>query len=173
MTDNAIALDFETYYVAAYLVALHSDDYHWVGPPKEADWSRLKAALAVVHNASFEKLVIMRLLQDGIIPADCAPREYFDTADMVAYLGCIRKLDVASKELLGRPMSKAVRTGMKGRTLRQVEPWPHGICSSSTGICGPSANNVCHKSTETPASEACSPTPTPSTATSKRSFNAP
>jgi DNA polymerase I-like protein with 3'-5' exonuclease and polymerase domains len=140
MTDNAIALDFETYYdneysltklsswayvfhplFAAYLVALHNDDYHWVGPPKEADWSRLKAALAVVHNASFEKLVIMRLLQDGIIPADCAPREYFDTADMVAYLGCIRKLDVASKELLGRPMSKAVRTGMKGRTLRQVE----------------------------------------------------
>ena len=81
------AVDFETYYDSnyslknlntwtyvfdkekfdAYLVSIHNANETWVGHPKDYDWSKLDGDLLIIHNASFDGLVIKRLQQDGII----------------------------------------------------------------------------------------------------------
>jgi len=136
------AVDFETYYdkeysltdmspwayvhdkrFDAYLVAVHGGPdggFHWVGHPSKFDWTLIKGARLLMHNASFDNLVIERLRELGIVPADCIPAEVLCTADMVAYLSAPRKLDGASEHLLGRKMDKTVRANMKGRTYQDA-----------------------------------------------------
>lgn len=130
-----IAIDFETYYdkdyslrnmstynyihderFDAYLVALYSDDLQWVGHPSEFDWTKIKGATLLAHNASFDEMVLDHLRELGIVPADCIPGDMICTADMVAYLGCRRGLKTACHELLDIDISKAVRSNMQGKT---------------------------------------------------------
>ena len=139
MKQQACAIDYESYfndeyslskmsthqYVTdprfdAYLVAIHNDDMHWVGHPKDFDWESVDGYLFVAHNVSFDAVVTKRLQELGVIPAHIKFSGTFDTADMAAYLGSKRDLKSASKNLLGREMSKAVRSNMKGRTYQDV-----------------------------------------------------
>jgi len=136
---KAVAVDFETYYdkeyslskmsvyqythdeqFDAYLVAVYNDDIKWVGNPKDFDWKSIEGHLLVMHNKSFDALVVERLQELGVIDPSLKFGGYFDTADMAAYLGCQRNLKMASKHLLGRDMSKATRTAMKGKTMKDV-----------------------------------------------------
>jgi DNA polymerase I-like protein with 3'-5' exonuclease and polymerase domains len=104
----------------AYLVAIHNDDIHWVGHPKDFDWNLIDGHLFIAHNVSFDKVVVDRLQELGIIPAHIKFSGTFDTADLAAYLGSKRDLKSASKNLLGREMSKAVRSNMKGKSYQDV-----------------------------------------------------
>lgn len=134
MPRPLIAIDFETYYDSeyslrkmstwayvndprfdAYLVALHGDGVHWVGDPKKCDWSAIKEAVVVMHNASFDQMVLERLIEQGVVPQDCRPARVLCTADMTAYLGCKRDLASAAKFLLHKEISKQVRTNMQGK----------------------------------------------------------
>lgn len=133
--NGIVAVDFETYYddeyslsktstwnyvhsprFDAYLVAIHGEGVHFVGHPSKADWSALHGKTVVMHNASFDELVLARLVEMGVVPADVKPAEVICTADMSAYLGCKRDLKTAARELLGKDVSKEVRANMKGRT---------------------------------------------------------
>jgi hypothetical protein len=135
-----LCIDFETYYdeevsvsimspyeymhhprFDAYLVSMYNGgDISWVGDPKECDWSKCHDKLLVAHNVGFDKAVFDRLQELGVIPADVVPRGWFCTADMVAYLRCKRDLKTAARILLGKTISKAVRTNMKGRTFQDA-----------------------------------------------------
>lgn len=135
MQQPLIAIDFETFYTKdyslrkmstwayvndprfdAYLVALHGDGVHWVGNPKDCDWSVLKGAIGVMHNAAFDQMVLDRLVELGIVPEDCLPDEIHCTMDLAAYLGCKRDLASAANNLLGIKVSKQVRADMLGKT---------------------------------------------------------
>lgn len=142
MSDRLIAaVDFETFYDSkdgytlreqtpveyvndprfnAYLVAVAFSDGRpsFVGNPKNFDWHSLDDALLLAHNATFDGMVLRRLEQLGIV--DERPREWLDTADLTAYLGVTRNLKNACKELLGRNISKEVRTAMDGKTDRDL-----------------------------------------------------
>lgn len=137
------AIDFETYYSTkdgytlsaltpyeythdarfdAYLVAVAFSDKRptFVGNPKDFDWSSVSGAQLLAHNAAFDGMVLRRLEELGIVPEE--PRDWLDTADMVAFLGVTRNLKNACKELLGLEVSKAVRTAMDGKTDRDLSP---------------------------------------------------
>ena len=131
---DIVAVDFETYYDSeyslekmstwnyvhdpkfdAYLVAFHGDGVSYVGHPSKADWSQLHGKLVVMHNASFDALVLARLQELGVVPPDVVPRGILCTADLSAYLGCKRDLKTAARELLGVKIEKTVRADMKGK----------------------------------------------------------
>lgn len=134
-----IAIDFETFYTAEYSLSkmstwayIHDDRFDaylvsafdgvtkWVGHPTKFDWSSIDNALVLMHNASFDEMVLDHLRELGIVPPNVKPREVLCTADMVAWLGCKRDLKTASRELLHTEISKAVRSGMKGRTYQDA-----------------------------------------------------
>lgn len=141
-TDRLIAaVDFETFYDTksnytlkdmtpyeyvhddrfdAYLVAVAYSDGRptFVGNPKDYDWSQLDDAQLLAHNATFDGMVLRRLEELGIV--EPKPRDWLDTADMVAFLGVTRNLKTACKELLDLDISKAVRTAMDGKTDRDL-----------------------------------------------------
>lgn len=105
----------------AYLVAFTSEDgQRFVGAPEEFDWSSLAGAHLIAHNAAFDGMVLNRLFELGKVARfeyalDC-------TADMVAFFCIPRSLKDACKHLLGRTLSKKVRTEMDGKTLRDLSP---------------------------------------------------
>lgn len=100
----------------AYLVAVAFGDgsESYVGRPNDFDWTRLRGKVCLAHNASFDSVVTMRLRDMGVVPADVA-NDWLDTADLAAYLGVQRNLKNACKYLLGREISKAVRSNMDGK----------------------------------------------------------
>lgn len=137
---DAYAVDFETFYdkeyslkkmstwnyvyderFDAYLVAVHGKDLHWVGHPKDFDWSKLDGKLLIMHNASFDGLVIQRLQEDGVIDPSLELGNLFDTADLAVWLSAPRSLKGATETLLKREMSKDMRDFMKGRTYAQAK----------------------------------------------------
>ena len=139
MSTKAASFDYESFYsddyslsnmsthqyvtdprFDAYLLAVHNDDMHWVGHPKDFDWDSVNGFLFIAHNVSFDKVVTNRLQELGIVPAHIKFSGTFDTADMAAYLGSKRDLKSASENLLGREMSKAVRSNMKGKTYQDM-----------------------------------------------------
>lgn len=105
----------------AYLVAFTSEDgQRFVGAPEAFDWSSLAGAHLIAHNAAFDGMVLNRLFELGKVARfeyalDC-------TADMVAFFCIPRSLKDACKHLLGRTLSKKVRTEMDGKTLRDLSP---------------------------------------------------
>lgn len=128
------AIDFESFYakgcdigtlgayhylrhpkVEVYLVSVVTDDFEWVGHPKDFDWARLDGAFLVAHNLSFDGLVLAHLIERGIVPplklagSGC-------TANLSVYLGAPRNLAGATKQLLGLDVSKDMRAWMKGKT---------------------------------------------------------
>ena len=133
------AVDFETYYDSkyslkemstweyvyhpkshAYLVSVYHPDYVYVGPPSKCDWNFLTGKTLVMHNASFDGLVMTRLNELGVIPESCAPAGLFDTADLAAWLKVRRNLAAATRFLLKRSASKVMRDRMKGLTYQQA-----------------------------------------------------
>lgn len=105
----------------AYLVALTSEDgQRFVGSPEAFDWSSCAGAHLIAHNAAFDGMVLNRLVELGKVPMfehtlDC-------TADMVAFFCIPRSLKDACKHILGRVLSKKVRTAMDGRTFSDLNP---------------------------------------------------
>ena len=127
------AIDFESYYakdcdistlgayhylrnpkVDVYLVSVVTDDFVWVGHPKDFDWHRIDGAFVVAHNLSWDGLVLAHLIERGIVPS-IKIAGFGCTANLSVYLGAPRNLASASKQLLGREMSKDMRTWMKGK----------------------------------------------------------
>lgn len=138
--SDYLGFDFETYYDAeyslkkmstwnyvfhekfdAYLLAVYDGKDKWVGNPNDFDWSSIKDKTLVMHNASFDELVIKRLQQDGKAPADLGYKGCLDTADLAVWMGAPRDLKGACRELLGLGVSKAVRDAMKGKTAAAAE----------------------------------------------------
>lgn len=134
-----VAIDYETYYdgdyslktmntwnyvfdkrFSAYLVAIHGDGIHYVGEPSKFDWRTIAGYTPLAHNAGFDGVVNIRLQRDGIIPADLPLEPWIDTADLAVYLRAPRNLAGAVEHLLGRKMSKVVRSAMKGKTYAQA-----------------------------------------------------
>lgn len=137
--NDGIGFDFETYYdksyslstmstwnyihddrFDAYLLAVYNGETKWVGHPKDFDWSLIKDKVLVMHNASFDELVLKRLQDLGIAPKDLGYERCFCTADMAAYLSSPRDLKRASKALLDLDVSKDVRDAMKGLTMKEA-----------------------------------------------------
>lgn len=134
---EVVAIDFETLYDSKtkyslknmtpsdyvrhprfdpYLVAFTADSGgKFVGPPCDFDWTCLEGSHLIAHNATFDGMVLQRMLELKMIPSftytmDC-------TADMCACLGLGRSLKHAAENVLGIVLSKKVRTDMDGKTL--------------------------------------------------------
>jgi len=135
----AIAVDFETFYSRdysvgdagiwhyvndprfdAYLVSVAGEGIEFVGHPKDFDWRQLSGKTLVSHNASFDGMVFLRLMELGVIPDDVRFAEWHCTANLSCYSGGIRALSGAAKGLLGEDISKDLRGWMKGRTWQDV-----------------------------------------------------
>lgn len=84
-------------------------------PEKFADWENLEGRLCLAHNASFDQVATIRLAELGKIPAYMKDQRWACTADMSVYMGAPRHLKGAMKELMGREISKEVRSNMDGR----------------------------------------------------------
>ena len=98
--DDIIAIDFETYYDSEYslkklstynyiydeqfdpyLVSAYSKDFSFVGPPSKLDWQCIHGKVVVMHNASFDELVMQRLMELGVIPETVKPAQVLCTAE--------------------------------------------------------------------------------------------
>ena len=131
---NAYAIDFETYYdnevsvkelgAEAYtrhpkyyagMVSIVGPDLKWVGKPEDAPWSKIKSSVWVAHNAQFDRWVLNRLRDQGVVPNNVYPAKWVDTTAIPAYLQVKRDLANAAKVLLGKQVDKAVRTQMSGK----------------------------------------------------------
>jgi hypothetical protein len=129
-----IAIDFETYYDKrlnvsqlgsvnylahpegdVYLMAAAGDDgFRWTGRPEDFDWSLVKNARVIAHNASFDGAIFR------VRPQLPRPREINCTAALSAWCGSGRSLLVASNNLLGLKISKAPRDAMAGRSWEGI-----------------------------------------------------
>lgn len=136
------AFDYETYYSKTYsirdlgnyaythhqefdaylLSVVGSDGYEYIGPPKDFDWAMLNGADVIAHNAGFERAVTVRLLELGIIKGPVEFGNFYDTADLAAYLGYPRSLAEASKGLLGIIPDKTARDRAKGLHWADMSP---------------------------------------------------
>jgi len=151
-TRKEYAVDFETYYdddfslrkmptwsyvfdeqkFDAYLVAVVGEDLKWVGDPKDFDWELLRDSRVIMHNASFDYLVMLRLARDGMIPEGINESlDVVDTADMAAFMRTARNLADACKYLMGVTLSKEVRARMKGVTASEAKDkgWWTDVCN--------------------------------------------
>ena len=137
----AIAIDFETFYGGEYslkhmntwkyvndeqrfdpyLVAIHSDDLSYTGPVAGAPWGALVRRELVAHNATFETMILDRLMSEGKIPPLGTPVMH-DTVDLAGWMRTPRDLKKASKALLGVEVSKEVRKKMENRRFESLTP---------------------------------------------------
>ena len=127
-----ISIDFETYYddevsvktlgnwaytrhpqFYAYLVSVFDGETAWVGRPEDLDWSVLKGATLLAHNAGFDKSVAEALAETGIIPE--LDNEWICTANMTSFLCSERALAIAANTLLQKRRDKTIRDNMKGK----------------------------------------------------------
>jgi hypothetical protein len=139
---NPVVIDFETYYdkeyslkelptwqyvhdpkFDAYLVSVYGEDIQFIGDPRKFDWTQITGRTLIMHNASFDLQVLLRLQELGIVKGipDALEFDTFDTADMVAYFKLPRNLKSAAKFLLGIEADKTMRDVMQGKTLAEAE----------------------------------------------------
>jgi DNA polymerase I-like protein with 3'-5' exonuclease and polymerase domains len=131
---RTIAIDFEAYYDKRlnisqfgsvnylahpdgdiYLLAAAGDDgLRWIGRPEDFDWSLVKNARVIAHNASFDGAIFK------VRPQLPRPREINCIAALSAWCGSGRSLLVASHNLLGLKISKAPRDAMAGRSWEGI-----------------------------------------------------
>ena len=140
------AVDFETFYSSkdgyglkqqtmweytrdtrfdAFMVSVHGHNNQgevitFVGFPEAFNWEQLRGCTLICHNASFDGLVMSRIQELNLVPN--IPFEYVCTADLAAFLRVPRNLKGATYHLLGKEMSKAVRTSMDGVRYRTLPP---------------------------------------------------
>lgn len=139
---EAVAVDFETFYDSKskyslrnltpyeyvhhpkfdpYMVSIVSESgEEFVGDPSKFNWDSLSTASLVAHNASFDAMVVTRMIETGRIPESIAQCPWFCTADLAAYLLVPRNLKDAAHYLLGITISKKVRAEMDGYSLRDA-----------------------------------------------------
>lgn len=125
---DVLALDFETYYSASYSVrslgysayvndprfcatsiAVSDGDLAYSADPRFFPWGLLQNKTIVAHNAAFDIAVFKRLQETGVIPTDCQPAQWHDTAALCAFLGIPRSLAEAANCVLHLTLDKAVR----------------------------------------------------------------
>lgn len=131
------AIDYETYYdddcsiakhgarayfnhpdFDAYMVTIvgEQEGQEFVGRPEDFDWSSLpRPCLFVSHNAGFDEMLTMHLVETGKLPEEAIPDLWECTADMSAYLKAPRSLKEASAHFFGIEVSKETRDSMKGK----------------------------------------------------------
>jgi hypothetical protein len=98
-----------------YLVSAYGDDLNLACSPKDFSWDILHRRTVISHNANFDSQVFDHLQGQGVIPKGIQPQEWNCSANLSAYLGVPRALDGAAMQLLGREVSKLVRTDMRGK----------------------------------------------------------
>lgn len=139
-----VAIDFETYYddnvslskiptwkytfhkdATPHTVSVFGDGISFVGEPNKFDWSLINDHELLIHNASFDGLILKRLYKEGVIPGGIKFRRLIDTADMSSYLRHPRALGDVIKVVFNVELSKGIRDKMKGKTRHQmdVEGW--------------------------------------------------
>lgn len=96
----------------------------YVGRPENFKfYENVRHRLIAMHNASFDETAMLACINRGLMPAflknEC---KYVCTADLSSYLLAPRNLKGAMKELFGKEISKAVRTGMDGRNDYDLSP---------------------------------------------------
>jgi hypothetical protein len=129
------SIDFETYYdgdctvkkLGPWLYTQHPDfecymisyvdttGVEWVGEPKDFDWKLLNGKRLIAHNATFEQACLDYLREKGILPNDVKWAEFFDSADMAAYLKVPRSLFEAMFNLCGIKIDKGMRDKARGK----------------------------------------------------------
>ena len=85
----------------AYLVAVTDGQRTCVCPPAKFPWATISGRIWVSHNRDFDRAVFERLQEQGVIPANVRPREWFCTAAASAYVQQPRDLAGAAKAVLG------------------------------------------------------------------------
>lgn len=165
--QKVFAIDTETFYAKDYSVSkgvyayLHSHMFHcymvsicridgeetfthiYCGEPELFDWDIIPAgSLLVAHNAAFDKNVLARVEELGLIPSGfCNSMEWADTADLAAYLNAPRNLKGAADVLLGlKDVDKTTREEMEGVTWQEARNrgWEKRLkdyCSADAEIC--------------------------------------
>lgn len=138
---NTITLDFETLYhkkeysvsklgnwrythdprFDAYMLSAFDGEQDWVGNPKEFNWEALRGARLLAHNAAFERAIIGRLVEDGIVPAWVLQNEWQCTANLSSYLVSVRSLADAVFAFEHRRIDKGMRDAMNGKTWAQAQ----------------------------------------------------
>lgn len=138
--SKPIAIDFETYYddkvslikiptwhysfhpdAKPHTVSVFGDGVSYVGEPAKFDWSIIDGRDLLIHNASFDGLIIKRLQKEKLIPESINIGKLIDTADMVSYLRYPRALGNATRVLFDVKLTKDIRDKMKGKTREQME----------------------------------------------------
>jgi DNA polymerase I-like protein with 3'-5' exonuclease and polymerase domains len=97
----------------AYLVALATDEWTWVGHPSEAPWDKVLDHEWVSHNRSFDKIVHLR-------KGFPMPPAWHCSADMCAWLQFPRALKAALQVKFGVALDKSVRDDMSGKKWADV-----------------------------------------------------
>jgi len=112
----------------AYLVAVRGYDKDWnlvfkfVGNPANCPWNELSETIFWSHNAGFDEEVHCALEEAGIIDPAFHPKEWYCSADMVAYLGSARSLAKSVKRFFNIDVSKEVRNSMVGKQWSELTP---------------------------------------------------
>lgn len=141
--DDCYAVDYETYYTSsyslklmpawayvhhpefdAYLVSVSGpDNFLWVGHPTAFDWKMLNGKTVLHHNAQFDALVSLRLVNDGVIPP-YHPKAVHDTSDLARFLQMPAALKDFAKRIWGlddiESKGKAARERMKNTPVSEL-----------------------------------------------------
>lgn len=122
--------DCDVYLVSvAYADGPDEEPKTWVGHPREFDWSLLRGAVVVSHNAAFDELVYRKLATDGVVPAELGHDSWECSADLVAYCGFPRSLAAAAKVILKLEVPKTTRASMKKKRWEDMtEEFRKEVC---------------------------------------------
>lgn len=131
---DVVAVDFETFYTAAYsvaelglwaychdprfqayLVAVTDGERTCVCPPSKFPWAIIAGRTWVSHHRDFDRAVFERLRELGTISAGIGPAAWMCSAALCAYLQHPRDLAGAVKAVFGQTLDKGPRERAKGR----------------------------------------------------------
>jgi len=129
---DTVAVDFETFYTAAYsvaelglwaychdprfqanLVAVTDGERTCVCPPARFPWDTIASRTWVSHNRDFDRAVFQRLQESNWCP-EMEPQQWFCSAALCAYLQLPRDLAGAVKAVFGQTLDKGPRARAKG-----------------------------------------------------------
>lgn len=131
---DVVAVDFETFYTAAYsvaerglwayvhdprfdayLIAVTDGQRTCVCAPSKFPWATIAGRTWVSHNRDFDRAVFERLRTRGVLPADVAPAAWHCSAGLCAYLQLPRDLAGAVRAVFGQTIDKGPRERARGR----------------------------------------------------------
>ncbi|MCZ7636740.1 MAG: hypothetical protein M5U12_12325 [Verrucomicrobia bacterium] len=138
---GAVAVDFETFYTAAYsvaelglwaychdprfqayLVAVTDGERTCVCAPSKFPWAIIAGRTWVSHHRDFDRAVFERLQELGLVPEGIAPASWMCSAGLCAYLQLPRDLAGAVKAVFGQTLDKGPRERAKGKASRRGLP---------------------------------------------------